>query len=146
MNALEKMVDLLAAFALLFLIPLLYYGSGKRMSQAMLAGQAGEHFLNTASTAGEITLPVWTEFENALERFGCEQYEIQRERYLFEPGQEIGTVIERVYIERKDALWETVKDEGRSRLRKGDRIKLTLYVNEIPAVYYETIRTGATGG
>lgn len=144
MNALEKLVDLLVAVVLLFFIPLVYYGSAKRVSQAMLAGQAGEHFLKQVSTAGEITLPVWTEFENTLERFGCDRFEVQRERRLFEPGQEKGSVVERIYVEQKDRLQVQVREEGRSRLQKGDCIKVTIYVNEVPMLYYDYVRTGAT--
>lgn len=146
MNALEKVVDLLAAVCLMFLIPIFYYGSGKQVSRAILAGQAGEYFLNRISTAGEITLPVWMEFENALERFGCDSFELQRERHLFEPSSEMGSVVERTYTESKEMLLLQVKEEGSYRLQKGDRIKLTLYVNEVPSVYYESVRTGATDG
>lgn len=144
MNALEKIVDLLAAVSLLFLIPLLYYGSGKRVSRAMLAGQAAKHFLSTVSTAGEITLPVWTEFEKVLEQLECDYFELQRERHLYVPGQEKGSVMESVSIERKDSLSEHIKKAGKSRLQHGDRIKLTIYVNEVPTVYYELVRAGAT--
>lgn len=143
MNAPEKIVDLLALVCLLFLIPILYYGSRKNVSQAMMIGQAGERFLNTISTAGEITLPVWTEFESAMERFGCTEFQVQRDRYLYEPQEESGSVVKRVFPEQKESLLRQVKEKGRSRLIKGDRIKLTLYVREIPMVYYEWIRTGA---
>ena len=143
MNALEKIVDLLAAVCILFLIPLLYYGSGKRIAQTMLAEQASEAFLNQISTAGEITLPVWTEFEHAVEQFGCETIEILRERRLFEPIGE--GVAERVYTEASTDLLTKIDAEGTCYLQKDDRIKLTLYINEVPFVFYETVRTGATG-
>lgn len=146
MNALEKIVDLLAAACLLFLLPLFFYGSGKRVCQTMLAGQAGEHFLNTISTSGEITLSVWMQLEHSMERFGCEAIDLQRERYVFEPGKEEGSVVERVYTNGREELLAEIQEEGGSRLRKGDRITLTLYVNEFPMVYSECIRTGANDG
>lgn len=142
MNALEKVVDLLVAVCVLFLIPLLYYGSGRRISQAMLVGQEGEHFLNTISTSGEITLPVWLQFQDTIKQFGCDTFEMRRERYVFEPGQEEGSVERRIYTVEKDMLLKQLLEEGSSRLRKGDRVTLTLYVNEIPMVYSERIRTG----
>ena len=58
MNALEKVVDVLVSCLLLFLVPLVYYGGRTRVSQAILAGQAGENFLRRVSTAGEITLQI----------------------------------------------------------------------------------------
>ncbi len=146
MNALEKIVDLLAAACCLFLLPILLYGSGKRVCQAMFAGQAGEQFLNTISTSGEITLPVWLQFEHSLECFGCDGFWLQRERYVFEPGTEDGSVVERVYLKGREELLAEIQKEGSSRLRKGDRITLTLYVNEFPMVYSECIRTGGNGG
>ncbi len=146
MNGLEKVVDLLAAVFLLFLAPLLYYGRGTAVSQTMLVGQAGENFLQRISTAGEITLPVWQEFENAMERYGCDKYEFQRERSLYEPVQGQSGVAERIYTEKKESLKRQVWEEGIYRLQKGDRIRLILYVNEIPAVYFGRVRTGATDG
>lgn len=145
MNTLEKIIDLLAAVGLLFLIPLIYYESGKRVSQAMLVGQAGECFLNTISVAGEITLPVWMQFEDSMKQFGCDEFELQRERYVFEPDGERGIVVERIYTKKKETLLKQILEEGSSSLRKGDRVTLTLYVNEIPMVYSENIRTGAAG-
>ncbi len=144
MNALEKVVDLLVAVILLFLVPLLYYSGGTRVSQAILAGQAGENFIKRVSVAGEITLPVWSELEDALRQYGCEQFELQRERRLYEPIGENGEVEERVYTEYKAGVEEHLNETGRIRLHKGDLIKLTLYIHDIPTVYYGTVRTGAT--
>ena len=146
MNSLEKIVDLLAAVCLMFLIPFLYYGGAKLVSGVMMAGQAGETFLNRISTAGEITLPVWKELETVLESAGCEYFEIQRERSLFEPGSEKGTVVENIYVDSTEIVEGKVKQEGCYRLQKGDKIKLTFYMNEVPAVFYGTVRTGATEG
>lgn len=142
MNALEKIVDLLAAVSVLFLMPLLYYGSGRRVSQAVLAGQAGDTFLKRVSTAGEITWPVWEELGQALTKYGCEGFELQKERQLFEPTTE-GGVVERVYIERTEKLSEEIQRDGYSRLCRGDRLRLTLYINDIPMVCYCCVRTGA---
>jgi hypothetical protein len=143
-NALEKVVDLLVAVILMFLVPLLYYGSGIGVSRAILTGQTGENFLKRVSTAGEITLPVWNEMEDALRQYGCERLEVQWERRVYEPIGEDGVVAERVYTEYKERVEERLYQTGRIRLQKGDRIKLTLYVNDMPTVYYCTVRTGAT--
>lgn len=143
MNGIEKMVDLLAAIVLLFLVPLLYYGSGTAISQTMLAGQAGENFLRRIGTSGEISLPVWLELETMLERYGCDEFELQRERSLYEPVQEQnGVVAESVYTEQKEEIREQVWEEGSYRLQKGDRMRLTLYINDIPTVYFSRVRTG----
>ena len=142
MNALEKVVDLLASVTILFLLPLLYYSSGIHVSQAILAGQAGENFLKRVSTSGNITLPVWKELEDTLARYGCTAYELQRERRLFEPVGEAGMVAERICTEEKDGLWKEVREEGKSRLQKGDRLRLILYVNEVPTMYCAFVRTG----
>lgn len=146
MNAWEKTVDVLIAVLLLFLIPLLYYGGGIRVSRAVLAGQASETFLRRVSTSGEITLPVWKELEDALTRYGCDGFELQRERVLYEPTGESGTVTECIYSENKAALFHQVLRAGKSRLQRGDRLYLTVTLDGIPTVYYDSVRTGATGG
>ena len=143
MNALEKIVDLLAAITVMFLVPLLYYGSGKCVSQAMLSGQAGENFLARISTAGEITLPVLEELEHALLSCGCSRFDVQRQRRLFEPSTVEGDVIERIYTEEKEKMLERIHREGRLRLQKGDLVRLIVYVNDIPTMYSGCIRTGA---
>ncbi len=145
MNAFEKLVDMLIAIALLFLLPLLYYSGGTHIAQAMLSGQATENFLMRISTAGEITLPVWSELEDSLSRYGCDTFDIKRERRLFEPTGEQGTIEERIYTVYKESLWEQVKIEGKSRLLKGDKVQITIYNNGIPSVYCEFVRTGALG-
>ena len=143
MNALEKVVDLLAAVMLLFIVPLLFYGGGMRASQAVLAGRAGENFLKRVCTMGEITLPVWEELEDALERYQCDGYSIQRKRSLYEPVEGNTEVTERIYIADKESLEEQVKKNGNCKLCKGDRITVTIYVNDIPTAYSALVRTGA---
>jgi len=143
-NALEKVVDLLAAVVLLFLVPLLFYGGIRNVSRAMLAGQAGEAFLKRVGTAGEITLPVWEELEQALERYGCDGFEVRRERVLFEP-LESGVTVERSDTLRQEELLEQLEMTGACRLLKEDRIWLTIYVNDVPTVYFTKVRTGAEG-
>lgn len=142
MNALEKVVDFLVSCLLLFLVPLLYYGGRTRVSQAILAGQAGETFLRRVSTAGEITLPVWQELERALRRCGCTRYEIRRVRSLFEPEGEDGAVAEKEYTADRERIHESIVAQGTSRLQSGDRLWLTLYINETPTVYFMSVRTG----
>lgn len=145
MNALEKWVDLLMTIVLLFLLPLLYYGSGRNVSAAILAGQAGENFLKRVSTAGEVTLPVWQELETALRRYGCRGFELQRERDLFEPVDLSGNVAEYTYTEDTTGIKRKLEENGCYRLLYGDRIKLVLYCTDIPTVYVTSVRTGATG-
>lgn len=142
MNALEKVVDFLVSCLLLFLVPLLYYGGRTRVSRAILAGQAGETFLRRVSTAGEITLPVWQELERALLRCGCTRYEIRRVRSLFEPEGEDGAVAEKEYTADRERIHESIVAQGTSRLQSGDRLWLTLYINETPTVYFMSVRTG----
>ena len=142
MNALEKWVDLFLTVVLLFLFPLLYYGSGKTVSEAILAGQAGKNFLKRISTAGEITLPVWQEMEVALERYGCRKVELQRERDLFEPADLSGTVAEYTYTEDTGVIKKELGENGYYRLLYGDRLKLILYCSEIPTVYVTFVRAG----
>ncbi len=143
MNALEKVVDLLIAVILMFLIPLLFYSYGKRISQVVFAGQTGENFLHTVSTAGEITQPVWSDFEKKLKLSGCVKFELQRDYRLFEPGEEKGSVVMHNYTDKKGEIAEEIAKSGKYRLRKGDCLKLTMYLNDMPMVYCEYVRTGA---
>lgn len=142
MNALEKVVDFIAACLLLFLIPLLYYEGRNRVSQAILAGQAGENFLKRVTTAGKITLPVWEELERALLRCGCIKYEICCIRTLYEPEGEESRVTGKEYRADKEMIQESIRTKGACKLQNGDKIWLTLYVNEVPAVYSMPVRTG----
>lgn len=144
MNALEKIVDLVMAISLMFIVPLLYYSSGKNVSQSVLAGQAGEAFLKRVSTAGEITQPVRKELERELELYGCKQYEIVRIRTLYEPMANGKGVREREYVADKEVLYRQMEEDGRCKLQNGDRLWLTLYWNEVPAIYYTTVRSGET--
>lgn len=143
MNAFEKIVDMLLAILLIFFLPILYYNGGKQISQAMLSGQAVENFFVRISTAGEITLAVWDELEDSLSRYGCDTFDLMRERRLFEPLDSSGTVAERFYTKYKESLLEQVKAEGKCRLQKGDKVQVTVYNNGIPTVYCESVRTGA---
>lgn len=142
MNALEKTVDLLFSITILFLIPLLYYGSGKRVSEALLAGQAGEHFLRCVGTAGEITQPVWKELERALEQIGCDEFSLRRERFLYEPYGEDGEISECSYSKETEEIVKQLEESGKVLLQAGDRLWLTIVVNQVPAVYFGGVRTG----
>lgn len=142
MNALEKIVDFIAACLLLFLVPLLYYGGRNRVSQAILAGQAGETFLKRVSTAGEITLPVWEELERSLLRCGCTEYKFRRVRTLYEPEKVTGGIMEKEYTADRETIRESIMTKGAGKLQNGDELWLTIYVNEIPAVYFTAVRTG----
>lgn len=142
MNALEKVVDLLAATALLFLVPLLYYASGRTVSQAVLAGQAGELFLKRVSTAGKITLPVWEELEAILRQCGCTSYDLRRERGLYQQSETTKELVKQCYTAEKEELYRQMIKTGESRLQVGDKLWLTLYVNGIPATYFSVVRTG----
>lgn len=144
MNALEKTVDLLFTITILFLLPILYYGGGQRVSEAMLAGQAVEHFLKCVSTAGEITLPVWRELEHALEVIGCEEVHVKRERSLFEPYGEAGEIAEFCYVKETEAIRKQMEETGKFGLQAGDGLWVTVVVNQVPALYYENIRTGGS--
>lgn len=144
MNAMERLVDILVAVFLMFLLPLLYYGSGKEISRTVLAGQAGENFLKRICTAGEISLPVWRELEAALNKYDCDNVEILRERYLYEPDGTNGNVVRRLYEESKESLLVQLHEDGRCKLQKGDCMKLTIYINETPMLYFDYVRTGAT--
>lgn len=144
MNGVEKVVDLLMAIGLMFLVPLLYYESVTNGMQAVFAGEAGERFLKQVSVAGEISEAVLADLEQELFCYGCERYELTRLRTLYEPDEENGVKkIESV------ADWRTlaaqIEENGSSCLQKGDKLWLTLYVNEIPAVYFATVRTGEEG-
>ena len=144
MNAFEKIVDMLFAVILIFLLPILYYNGGMNIAKSMLLGQETENFLMRISTAGEITPAVWNELEDSLVRYGCDTFDLKRERRLFEPMGEPGKVAERIYTEYKDGLWKEVMVEGKSRLLKGDKVQVTVYNNGIPTIYFESVRTGAT--
>lgn len=144
MNALEKLADLLVAVLLLFLLPVLYYESRAGVSEAMLAGQAGENFLKRVSTAGEVTMPVWKELETSLLQYGCETFTFQRERRLYEPVEKTGKVVQCRCTIGKQEIIEEMEKEGKIRLLPGDRLWLTVYRNEIPAVYFTCVRTEAT--
>ena len=143
MNALEKRLDLVVSILLMFMIPLLYYGSCMRVSQTVLAGQAVETFLRKIVTEGEITLPVWMELEKSLERCGNTEFTLQRERVLYEPESETGSVERRIYTKQKEELVKEVEREGKCRLVKGDKIRIILETGGVPVVYYDIVRTGA---
>ncbi|MBQ9767627.1 MAG: hypothetical protein IJW37_05960 [Lachnospiraceae bacterium] len=141
MNGAEKLIDLLTAVCLLFLVPLFYYRSVTIGMQAILAGEAGERFLKQVSVSGEITEAVLKAFERELAQYGCENYEMIRLRTLYEPDGEAG-VRKAEYVADKAGLCAEIAETGSSRLQKGDKLRLTLYVNEVPAVYFVTVRTG----
>ena len=141
MNALEKCLDMLVAIVILFLVPLLFYGGSSQILRSMSAGTVCENFLRRVSTAGEITLPVWKELEDSLERFGCEEFKVRREYTLWEPEEETGGVVGNRYSEEKDDLLEEIQTEGTAVLHKGDRLQVTFYIDDIPTVYYDVIRS-----
>lgn len=141
MNALEKCLDMLVAVAIMFLIPLLFYGESSRMLHSMSVGTACEVFLKRVSTAGEITMPVWKELEDALQRFGCERFCMWREYTLWEPGEKTGSVIAQCYREENSILLEQMREEGRVSLHKGDTLQLIIYMDDMPTMYYDIVRS-----
>lgn len=141
MNAMEKTVDLLLCIGILFLMPLLYFDSQKHTLQAILLGQTAEAFLSQVSTEGEITAHAWTETERILLELGCGKYEIEREFYLYEPGDD-GEVLETVHWLTMEDIVERLEAKGTLRLQKGDTVHLLLYCGEVPAEYSTVIRTG----
>lgn len=145
MNALEKVVDVITVTLLMFLLPILYYGSRQQVAETVMAGQIGKSFLKRISTAGEITVPVWDELERELKHYGCTEIVLERERKLYEPAED-GTVWERTYCMTKEKIEERLAEQGRCLLQKGDRMRLVLYQGTVPMVYCESVRTGATGG
>ena len=144
MNALEKCVDMLVAIVIMFLVPLLFYSAGNHILQAVSAGEVCENFLKRVSTSGEITLPVWKELEEALGRFGCEEFRVRRKYTFWEPGVESGSAVERSYFEEKVALLEQMRTEGAVGLHKGDSLRVTVYIDDIPTVYYGIVRNEGT--
>ena len=141
MNALEKCLDMLIAIAVLFLIPLLFYGGSVGVLRSMSAGTACENFLKRVSTAGEITMPVWKELEDTMGRFGCDTFELCREYTLWEPGSESGSVLKQCYVEETETLLQQIRNEGTVDLHQGDRLRVTFYINDFPMVYYDVIRS-----
>ena len=141
MNALEKVVDLLAAICVMFLVPLLYYESSSAVLQTALLGETGEWFLKQISTSGELSGSVLREFERELEAYGCERYELIRTRVLYEPDG-ANSVLEREYTAEKQALYLELEEKGTCSFLRGDKIRLVLYTREAPVVYYTTIRSG----
>lgn len=115
------------------------------MAETVMACQTGKSFLKRISTAGEITVPVWRELKRELEHYGCTEFELERERRLYEPAED-GTVWERTYCIEKEEIEECLAEQGRCLLHKGDRIRLVLYRGSMPMIYYENIRTGVAGG
>ncbi len=145
MNALEKIVDVITVTSLMFLLPILYYGSRQQVAETVMTGQIGKSFLKRISTAGEITVPVWNELEREVKHYGCTEIALERERKLYEPAED-GTVWERTYCITKKEIEECMAEEGSCLLQKGDRIRLVLYRGSVPMIYCESVRTGATGG
>lgn len=141
MNAMEKAIDLLLCIGILFLIPLLYFDSQRRTLQAIFVGQTAEMFLNRVSVEGEITVHAITELERMLHELGNVQYEIQREYYLYEPGDR-DKVLETVHRMGTEDIVEELEMNGGVWLRKGDTIRLLLYCGEVPVMYSTSIRTG----
>ena len=146
MNVPEKIADLLVVAVILFLFPLLYYGSIVNVSASVMAGQAGKNFLKRVSTAGEITLPVWKELEDTLHRCGCERFELRRERSLYERDSATGDMIEQKYSMEKASIEKQLAEQGSCPLLKGDWLRLVIEVNSAPILYLERIRTGVTDG
>lgn len=146
MNVPEKLVDLLVVTVILFLFPLLYYGSITKASVSIMGGQAGKNFLKRVSTAGEITLPTWKELEDALHRCGCDSFDLRWERSLYERDNATGAVREQKYFLGKSSIEKQLAEQGRCPLLKGDCLRLVLYVNSTPILYFERVRTGATDG
>jgi len=144
-NALEKIVDVITVTILMFLLPILYYGSRNQVAETVMAGQIGKSFLKRISTAGEITVPVWNELERELKHYGCTEIVLERERKLYEPAEN-GTVWERMYCMTKEEIEMCLAEQGRCLLQKDDRMRLVLYRGSMPTVYYESVRTGAAGG
>ena len=144
MNALEKIVDLLIAVVLMFLVPVLYYSGKHQLSETIMAAQAGKHFLNRISVSGEITVPVWKELERNLAMYGCAEFSLQRERDLYEPTENPGEIVERTYCLEKEQIEKQIREQGACLLQKGDRMSLTIYREQAPMTYCEYIRTGAT--
>lgn len=145
MNALEKVVDIVTVIILMFLLPILYYGSKHQVAETVMTGQIGKNFLKRVSTMGEITIPVWCDLERELKCYGCTEFELERQRKLYEPLED-GTVWERTYCIRKEEIEKELEEQGRCLLQKGDRIRLVLHREGIPMIYYENVRTGATEG
>lgn len=141
MNALEKCLDMLLAVGIMFLLPLLFYSGGNRSLRTVFAGQACETFLRRVSTAGEITFPVWKELESALDRYGCDDFELCREYTLWEPGEVKGTVTEQYYIEGKEQLSELICTEGSAGLHKGDKLSLFFYINGFTMMCTDVVRS-----
>lgn len=141
MNALEKCLDMLMAIVIMFLLPLLFYGGNSRVLRSVSAGAACENFLQRVSTAGTITLPVWKELEDSLERFNCDTFELSREYTLWEPGAEMGCVTEQSYIDEKETLLQEIQTEGFVGLHRGDRLQVTFYTDGFPTVYYSVVRS-----
>lgn len=144
MNALEKCMDMLLAVTILFFIPLLFYSGGSRIIRSLSAGAACENFLKRVCTAGEITWPVWKELETALERYGCDEYELRRKYTLWEPGEKPGDVTEQCYTEEEEKLLETIRTEGVVSLHKGDKLRVICYIDDFPTVYYGVVRSEGT--
>jgi len=141
MNGLEKVVDLLVAVCLLFLTPLLYYEGVRNSIENAILKEAGERFLRRVSTAGEITEAVLKQLEWELWQCGCENYELVRERTLYEPEEEAGVRKVEV-IEDKKEIYMQVEEAGASKLQRGDKLWLTIYTRGVPSMYFETVRTG----
>lgn len=142
MNAWEKTVDLVIAIVILFVVPILYYGGGQRISKALFARQAGEHFLRCVGTAGEITLPLWRELERTLDIVGCDGFELKRERLLYEPYGEDGGIMECSYVKETEEIRTRLEESERFCLQAGDRLWMTITVNQLPVVYFQCVRTG----
>ena len=73
---------------------------------------------------------------------GCKRFDILRVGTLFEAEGEEGAVTEKEYTADKEKIYGSVMTNGTSRLQNGDQLWLTLYVNELPTVYFMSVRTG----
>lgn len=141
MNALEKCLDMLVAIAIMFLIPVLFYSGMSRIVRSLSSGAACESFLKRVCTSGELTFPVWNELETVLDQCGCDSFEIRREYTLWEPGVETGSVTELCYIDEEEILLEKIRAEGTVRLHKGDKLRVIFFLDDLPAVYYDIVRS-----
>lgn len=140
MNALEKVVDLLIACALMFCIPVIYYRGQKETFEAEMAKQSAREFLTTISTVGEISPAVWQQLCREVSQ--CEGFRV-----------EIGG-IRTVYVKRNGTLSKEKQVCGDDFFRRhieggesvmllpNDWILLTLWDKDTPATLSAVIRSG----
>jgi len=140
MNALEKLVDLLAACVLMFGIPLLFFYGKAELTRERTVERSCRLMLNQCAIEGRIDEAVLKEFEFELEKLGIADYDLYCLRTL--PEYQNGEVTETSYTRTKHQILEICRREEKIILQKDDRIFLRVPLGDTEVCFSVNVRKG----